>query len=128
MTRPPSRDAVCVVRDCARAGKPDMIWLGLRNELWGILICFAVGLLFGVFAAALFYAPQGSDTLESIAETFTGKKYLYSSEVYNRGTPWALFVGPCAIQTCCSPRLSRCSRDAVSLTAHRNAHNASNRL
>ena len=22
-----------------------MVWLGLRNELWGILICFVIGML-----------------------------------------------------------------------------------
>ena len=57
---------------------------------------------FGVFAAVLFYDPLGITTLESIAETFTDVKYLKSSEVYNRGDPWALFIGPCVRVCVCA--------------------------
>lgn len=63
----------------------EMIWRGLRNELWGLFITLSIGLAVGAILSP-FYGAGGVDA--SWARTD-----LRSEEMESRGNPWTLLTG-----------------------------------
>ncbi|GBG26593.1 Hypothetical Protein FCC1311_028142 [Hondaea fermentalgiana] len=69
-------------------GRRDLVRLGLRNELWGILICYILGAAVGC-VTILFWQPLGIPFLTHL----TGHQYLTSEEMESRGRVLSMFTG-----------------------------------